>query len=142
MNGEGYTEQFMTDVLDKAIATTYGEQWETLTPHQKYQAKEAILPLVLATIEAVDTVRGDVQVAYHFPVQDMTVIENLIASEEGDDGRSEWNWFHTADGDLIAGIFPTGAMYEALEPVVEADYLAALEMGTDCKHTVPSKELT
>ncbi len=35
----------------------------------------------------------------------------LNASEDSDDGRSEWRWFRLPNGDLILGVYPQGDTY-------------------------------
>ena len=46
------------------------------------------------------------------------------------DGRSEFLWIRTSDGDLILGSFPYGDSYFDIEHLVENDFDAARENGT------------
>jgi hypothetical protein len=39
----------------------------------------------------------------------------LAASEDTEDGRSEWLWIRLPNGDLILGVFPQGDTYFATE---------------------------
>lgn len=74
----------------------------------------------------------EVHLATVFPASTDSVLNLLAApqTKEGeDDGRSEWVWIRFANGDLMMGIFPQGAVYEILEGDVEEDYKRAFPQG-------------
>lgn len=48
----------------------------------------------------------------------------LDAGADTDDGRSGWKWVRLRNGDLILGVYPRGATYEAVE--LDAQYPGAL----------------
>lgn len=77
------------------------------------------------------TITRDV-IAHHYAASPESVraMFDLPTDEAGlEDGRSEWRWFRTTDGDLIFGCFPTGEGYFATEGNWEADYIAADKAG-------------
>lgn len=63
-------------------------------------------------------------IAHHFPASQESVRTLLELPYNDDEGRSEWRWFRTTDGDLIFGCFPRGDGYMMCEEDVHADYCA------------------
>lgn len=135
-----HSEQFMTAVLDKVAQAavdgrTEAGTWEKLDMYQRQQVKRDLLPLMVTVLDAAKEVRGETHVASCFPVQDEMVSMALLATSISDNGRSEWRWLRTADGDLFMALSPTGEMYEALSVIVDDDYRAALEGDLLHNHT-------
>jgi hypothetical protein len=87
------------------------------------------------------TAKEEVFLASCFPARHLPTAESIAKLPVGDDGRSEWRWLRTADGDLMLGFFPTGEIYEAVETEVENDYAAALENGTLHEHKLPLSDV-
>lgn len=54
------------------------------------------------------------------------VANEVIFQQKGDDTRSGWRWFITADGDLIFGCFPRGELYESIGEQVAKDFASAV----------------
>lgn len=44
-------------------------------------------------------------------VADPTMVNFVVNQRVDNDGRSEWQWFRLANGDLILGVFPRGDTY-------------------------------
>ena len=49
------------------------------------------------------------------PASNDSVTTVLSASENDEDGRSNWLWIRLASGDLVLGVFPQGETYMATE---------------------------
>jgi hypothetical protein len=58
--------------------------------------------------------RGD-EVAFIHDASPESVVLVLGACEGDDEGRSSWQWLRLPNGDLMLGVFPRGATYEAVE---------------------------
>jgi len=48
-------------------------------------------------------------------VADPMMVNFVVNQPVGNDGRSEWQWFRLANGDLILGVFPCGDTYTETE---------------------------
>jgi hypothetical protein len=59
-----------------------------------------------------------------YPASDESV-KQIIESPTDGDGRSEWFWVWTSDGDVMLACFPQGDMYFATEEAREQDWEAA-----------------
>lgn len=54
-------------------------------------------------------------IAHVHPASPEAVETVMDSPVETGDGRSEWVWVRLPNGDLILGVFPQGATYEAVE---------------------------
>lgn len=142
-----HSEQFVTEVLDRVVQTAHAKMveaypdkvppWAEVDAVQRQSIKQEVLPMVLSVLDAAKDVRGEVHVATDWPLQDPEIAEALVSQPEGDDGRSDWTWLRTADGDLMLGLHPRGETYMALEGPAADDYDAAMTNDTLCVHRHP-----
>ena len=66
-----------------------------------------------------------------YPASDEGMKQALAAPvAESGDGRSPWMWVTLSNGDLMLATFPQGANYEALAPILQADFDLASKQGT------------
>lgn len=137
-----HTEGFVTAVME-AVASgivnagheKYPEQvpsWDDHDVIQRQNLKQSLLDVVLRTLDAAKEIRGPVDVSTSWPLLDEEVAEALVAASFDSDGRSEWRWLRTADGDLMLGICPQGDTFEMLDQGPAAnDFDAALKAEGD-----------
>lgn len=142
-----HSEGFVTAVVEavaSGIVNTahlnhpdHVQPWSRHDVLQKQQIKESILDVVLRTLDAAKEIRGPVHVAQSWLLYDDEVAEHLIAKPLDSDGRSDWYWLTTADGELMLGIYPQGGTYELLSQGPAAvDYETALAAGNVSSHTI------
>lgn len=83
-----------------------------------------------------------VSVATCWPVRDEDLPARVAMLPVSDDGRGEWHWLRTADGDLFLALAPTGEWYVELSDGPAADdYEAALKDGSLHEHEVPKVDV-